>query len=100
MLPLLHLQELKMQGVQFIVAPYEADAQMAYLARRGDVQLVITEDSDLMAYGCPRCERKHASSSVVLYWPWQNTVAHAVHAMNDRNRRKLMLVLSCAAANA
>jgi 5'-3' exonuclease len=58
-LPLLLLQELKVHGVQFIVAPYEADAQMAYLARRGDVQLVITEDSDLLAYGCPRCG-KHA----------------------------------------
>lgn len=60
-LRLLLMQELKVQGVQFIVAPYEADAQMAYLARRGDVQLVITEDSDLLAYGCPRCG-KHAGN--------------------------------------
>jgi hypothetical protein len=29
--------------------------QMAYLARRGDVGLVVTEDSDLLAYACPRC---------------------------------------------
>lgn len=36
------------------MAPYEADAQMAYLARRGDVHAVITEDSDLLTYGCPR----------------------------------------------
>lgn len=49
------LQELKAQGVSFLVAPYEADAQMAYLARSGTVQLVVTEDSDLLAYGCPRC---------------------------------------------
>jgi len=48
------LQELKSQGVAFLVAPYEADAQMAYLARSGQVQLVVTEDSDLLAYGCPR----------------------------------------------
>ena len=27
---------------------------MAYLARRGDVDLVVTEDSDLLAYACPR----------------------------------------------
>lgn len=27
---------------------------MAYLARRGDVHAVITEDSDLLAYACPR----------------------------------------------
>ena len=40
-------------GVAFIVAPYEADAQMAYLAKRGVVDIVITEDSDLLVYGCP-----------------------------------------------
>ena len=36
------------------MAPYEADAQMAYLAINGDVHAVITEDSDLLVYGCPR----------------------------------------------
>lgn len=41
-------------GVSFLVAPYEADAQMAYLARRGDVGAVVTEDSDLLAYACPK----------------------------------------------
>ena len=30
-----------------IVAPYEADAQLAYLMKSGIAQLVITEDSDL-----------------------------------------------------
>ncbi len=40
--------------IPFIVAPYEADAQMAKLAHNTDVDLVITEDSDLLAYGCPR----------------------------------------------
>lgn len=37
--------------VDFIVAPYEADSQMAYLFKTGKVQLVITEDSDLIAFG-------------------------------------------------
>jgi 5'-3' exonuclease len=41
-------------SIPFIVAPYEADAQMAKLAHSGDVDLVITEDSDLLVYGCPR----------------------------------------------
>ena len=40
--------------MSFIVAPYEADAQMAYLALMGEAYVVITEDSDLLAYGCPR----------------------------------------------
>ncbi|XP_070541066.1 exonuclease 1-like [Ptychodera flava] len=38
----------------YIVAPYEADAQMAYMARRGIVDFVMTEDSDLLAYGAPK----------------------------------------------
>ncbi|KAL1523901.1 hypothetical protein AB1Y20_018820 [Prymnesium parvum] len=44
---------LRSRGVESLVAPYEADAQMALLARRGDVHLVVTEDSDLLAFGCP-----------------------------------------------
>lgn len=46
-------QALKLRGVEYLVAPYEADAQMAYLALNGLVDVVITEDSDLLAYGCP-----------------------------------------------
>ncbi|XP_041865525.1 exonuclease 1 [Melanotaenia boesemani] len=40
------------RGVDCVVAPYEADAQLAYLTRSGLAQAVITEDSDLLAYGC------------------------------------------------
>ncbi|EKE40417.1 exonuclease, putative [Entamoeba nuttalli P19] len=40
------------RGVQCIVAPYEADAQMAYLSRTGYVDVVICEDSDMIPYGC------------------------------------------------
>eukprot|EP00898_Chlorokybus_atmophyticus_P007678 jgi/Chlat1/7911/Chrsp68S09180 len=45
---------LQEHNVEFIVAPYEADAQMAYLAYSGYVHAVLTEDSDLIAYACPR----------------------------------------------
>ncbi|KAG9392420.1 Exonuclease 1 EXO1 [Carpediemonas membranifera] len=38
-------------GVQVIVAPYEADPQLAYLYREGLVDLVITEDSDMIPFG-------------------------------------------------
>ena len=41
-------------GFRFFVAPYEADAQLAQLARAGHVSVVVTEDSDLLAFGCPR----------------------------------------------
>jgi exonuclease 1 len=36
------------------VAPYEADAQLAFLSLNGLVEAVISEDSDLLAYGCSR----------------------------------------------
>nr|VZI14745.1 unnamed protein product [Spirometra erinaceieuropaei] len=39
-------------GVDCIVAPYESDAQLAYLAQAGYVDLVISEDSDLLMFGC------------------------------------------------
>ncbi len=37
-----------------MVAPYEADAQLAYLEKEGIIDAVITEDSDLLVFGCNR----------------------------------------------
>ncbi|WRX27239.1 XPG [Theobroma cacao] len=45
---------LKQENVCFVVAPYEADAQMTFLAVSKQVDAVITEDSDLIPFGCPR----------------------------------------------
>lgn len=39
------------KGYQCIISPYEADAQLAYLFKSGQVEVVFTEDSDLIAYG-------------------------------------------------
>lgn len=39
-------------NVEVIVAPYEADAQLAYLSKAGLAQIIITEDSDLIVHGC------------------------------------------------
>jgi exonuclease-1 len=41
----------KFEGLECIVAPYEADSQLAYLNKRGYVDFVITEDSDLLLFG-------------------------------------------------
>lgn len=46
--------ELKKNNIEFIVAPYEADAQLAYLCRTGYVDFILTEDSDLLAFGAPK----------------------------------------------
>ncbi|KAL1226806.1 hypothetical protein TSPI_05804 [Trichinella spiralis] len=41
-------------NVDYLVAPYEADAQLAYLAQNGIAHLVISEDSDLIPFGCSK----------------------------------------------
>lgn len=41
----------KADGVQCIVAPYEADAQMYYLEKMGIIDAIVTEDSDLLVFG-------------------------------------------------
>ncbi|KAI8002013.1 Exonuclease 1 [Camellia lanceoleosa] len=38
----------------YVVAPYEADAQMTFLAVRKKADAVVTEDSDLITFGCSR----------------------------------------------
>lgn len=48
------IKVLKKEGVEYVVAPYEADAQLAYLSKQGIVSAVISEDSDLLVFGCNR----------------------------------------------
>ena len=45
---------LKQKKVEYYVAPYEADVQLAYLDKINYVDCVITEDSDLLALGCKK----------------------------------------------
>ena len=46
------IKALKAEGVSYVVAPYEADAQLAFLEQNGHVDGIITEDSDLLVFGC------------------------------------------------
>lgn len=48
------IDELKKIGVQYVVAPYEADAQMVYLEKKGIIQGILSEDSDLLVFGAKR----------------------------------------------
>ena len=50
----LFMDVLKELEIEFVVAPYEADAQMAYMVKAGLAEFAISEDSDLIAYGCPK----------------------------------------------
>ncbi|KAJ7665982.1 PIN domain-like protein [Mycena polygramma] len=46
------IKALRAESVPYVVAPYEADAQLAHLERVGLVDGIITEDSDLLVFGC------------------------------------------------
>ncbi|KAF1743867.1 hypothetical protein MXB_3655 [Myxobolus squamalis] len=48
------IRECKNLNVSCIVAPYEADAQIAYLYKKGVIHACISEDSDLLVFGCEK----------------------------------------------
>lgn len=48
------MHECRKLDVDCIVAPYEADAQLAFLNVSGIADYVITEDSDLTLFGCKK----------------------------------------------
>ncbi len=45
------VHELKKNKIKFMFAPYEADAQLAYLQKNKIIDAVITEDSDSLLFG-------------------------------------------------
>ncbi|KNC96155.1 uncharacterized protein SPPG_08543 [Spizellomyces punctatus DAOM BR117] len=48
------IKELQRANVEYIVAPYEADAQITFLLNSGLASAAITEDSDLLVFGCSK----------------------------------------------
>ncbi|QIX00588.1 hypothetical protein AMS68_006105 [Peltaster fructicola] len=48
------IEELKAAGISYVVAPYEADSQLAYLEKQGLISGIISEDSDLLVFGAAR----------------------------------------------
>lgn len=45
------IQILKRENIQYVVAPYEADAQLVYLEKTKVISAIISEDSDLLVFG-------------------------------------------------
>eukprot|EP00750_Incisomonas_marina_P032217 INCI8962.1.p1 GENE.INCI8962.1~~INCI8962.1.p1 ORF type:complete len:792 (+),score=121.07 INCI8962.1:162-2537(+) len=48
------IKVLRERNIQYVVAPYEADAQLAWLCKNGHADFVISEDSDCIPFGCDK----------------------------------------------
>lgn len=58
----------KREKINYIVAPYEADAQLAFLNLNNLCEFIITEDTDLILYGCRKIIYKlDTKGGCVLY---------------------------------
>ena len=62
------IQACQDRNIDCIVAPYEADAQLAHLNLCGIADFVISEDSDLTLFGCQKILFKlDSNGNGVLY---------------------------------
>lgn len=61
------MHECRKLDVDCIVAPYEADAQLAFLNISGIADYVITEDSDLTLFGCKKVSFFDGISGITSY---------------------------------
>ena len=44
----------KTNQIKYVVAPFEADSQLVYLEKNGFIDGILSEDSDLLVFGCRR----------------------------------------------
>lgn len=49
---------LNYSNIEFIVSPYEADAQLAFLYKQNYIDYIVSEDSDFFAFSCFKLIRK------------------------------------------
>ncbi|KAL0265605.1 UNVERIFIED_CONTAM: hypothetical protein PYX00_011318 [Menopon gallinae] len=61
------IELLKKEGIEFVISPYESDAQLTYLQRIGHIDYILTEDSDLILYGSTNILYKYDLSHVHEY---------------------------------
>ena len=66
------IDALRERGYMYVVAPYEADGQLAALCRAGLVHAVFTIDTDLIVLGCAKTYLKinyySGSATLVEHW--------------------------------
>ncbi|KAJ1983072.1 Rad2 nuclease [Dimargaris verticillata] len=92
------IQKLRQENVEFVVAPYEADAQLYYMEKSGLVDAVITEDSDLLAFGCKRVIFKldrYGHGMEIRRSDFDQVREIAIQAWSDDTFRQMCILSGC-----
>ncbi|KAI0563167.1 Exonuclease 1 [Gracilaria domingensis] len=87
------IRECRKLNVEYVVAPYEADAQLAWMMRSGYIQSVITEDSDLLVYGASRIFYKMNKNGMGDMFESKNL--SSLEAISMRNFTEDMFMYMC-----
>ncbi|WWD15652.1 hypothetical protein CI109_100074 [Kwoniella shandongensis] len=92
------IKALRAENVDYVVAPYEADAQLCFLEREGFVDGIITEDSDLLVFGCKRVIFKLDGNGHCV-WIHRDKLAQIrefpMHGWTDTQFRRMAMLSGC-----
>ncbi|ADV20650.1 Exonuclease, putative [Cryptococcus gattii WM276] len=95
------IKALRAENVDYVVAPYEADAQLCFLEREGYVDGIITEDSDLLVFGCKRASRVifKLDKDGQCVWIHRDRLAKVrefpMHGWTDMHFRRMAMLSGC-----
>lgn len=79
--------------VLYLIAPFEADAQITYLVNSGFCDAAITEDSDLIVFGCKKVLNFFFSINLTQLSQWfSRHFARFGHA-RDTNAHTVQLLI-------
>ena len=65
---LVTVNELKRRGIDYIIAPHEADAQFAFLSKQGKFDVVIADDAEMVPYGCKRVKFLNVYGFLLIFY--------------------------------
>lgn len=89
------IRECRKLNVEYMVAPYEADAQLAWMMKSGHIDAVITEDSDLLVYGASRVLYKMNRSGQGILFDRKNLPSLDSLSMNNFTEDMFMYMCIC-----
>ncbi|KAJ2583221.1 Rad2 nuclease, partial [Coemansia sp. RSA 1804] len=92
------VEQLRAEGFRYVVAPYEADAQLAYLEAQGVISAAISEDSDLIVFGCQRIIFKldqYGQATVFDRARIGRTKAVDIDGWDNRRLRQMCILSGC-----